>query len=206
MNLPHIFTSNLTTTMKKILSLAAILLSLSFAALAQKNYNTEIGVQLGSPTGFHIKHYLSSKNSIEAVIGGNSSRGDYYNNNGWNDNYYTRAIYAQFHYEWNYKFFDVKEMNWYWGIGGYVGMYSRPEWTYGGYNRNGKYYNSGHWEQRTSAFAGVSGIFGVEYTMKDYPFSFGANITPGVSILPDVNPFGTYLTPWGGVHANYTFK
>ncbi len=192
--------------MKKVLSLATILLSMSIAAFAQKNYNTAIGVQLGSPTGFHLKHYLSTKNSIEAVIGGSSTTHSY-NNNGWGDRFYSRAIYAQFHYEWNYKFFDVKEMNFYWGLGGFVGIYDRPVWVHGDYYRNGKYYyNGGYWEQKTSAFAGVSGIFGIEYTMKNHPFSFGANLTPGVSILPEVNAFGNNLTPWGGIHANYTFK
>jgi len=193
--------------MKKVLSLATILLSMSIAAFAQKNYNTAVGVQLGAPTGFHIKHYTSSTNSVEAVIGGNLLSGrDYNYDRRYKDYSYSNSFYGQIHYEWNFKFLDIKEMNWYFGVGGFAGVAHRRYYS-SGYYVNGKYYynNGNYYEDKVVPLIGVSAIFGVEYTMKNYPFSFGASLEPGLSILPNVI-FAADINPLFGVHANYTLK
>lgn len=154
--------------MKKFIILIASLFVIAASANAQKYYNTALGIQGGSPSGIRVKHYLSDATSVEAVVGwslGNSFR-------------------VQAHYEFNYSFFGVENMNWYWGLGAFTG-----------------FYDNGNSSEKTGFWLGVGGIAGIEYTLPSVPITFHVAGTPGLSIIPN-----TDFDIGGAIGVHYAFK
>lgn len=142
--------------MKKILKLAILLAFTTSFANAQQ-YNTAIGVKGGFP-GFgtlSIKHFFASPSAFEINLGGGS-----------------HSLFVQALYERNSGISDG--FDWYWGLGGHVGFWSR------GYNYR---YND---EYYTGSYGAVDGVLGLEYTFSEIPLNLAVDAGPSMRLFPYV--------------------
>ena len=142
--------------MKRLVTILTIALSL-FAVSethAQNkqvtNYGQAVGVRVGLAPGVTYRKFLSDKNAFE-VIG--SARvytfgQSYFGVTGL--------------YQWVLPF-PVEQMNWYFGVGADLGIYSD---------------NSG-----SAVSVGVDGIIGADYTLADYPFTFSVDFIPSFALI-----------------------
>lgn len=98
--------SNQIFKMKKLLTLTFFTILFSFAAKAQ-DYNTGLGLRLGSPSGITIKHFLGDQSAIEGILG-----------------FYNHGFNITGLYEVHGNAFDVPSLNWFIGGGAHLGGYN----------------------------------------------------------------------------------
>lgn len=144
--------------MKKIaLIMSACFLISGFAF--NQDYKAGLGARLGYLTdygsaAFNVKHFFNERSAIDGSIGGG-------NNHVWVMGLY--EINNQFATGWN----------WYYGIGGDIGVWGRHRYYY-----RDRYYDG--------AFGGVDGVIGVEYTFEKIPLNLFADAIPSVRLFPYV--------------------
>ena len=95
--------------MKNIKKLAAflfLLVIISFSSYAQ-DYNTAIGVRLGSGTGITVKHFIASNRALEGIL-----------DTRWNGVRITGL------YEVHKGIPNAAGLGWYYGVGAHVGFWS----------------------------------------------------------------------------------
>ncbi len=152
--------------MKRIIITALLLLALALTSnvKAQNDYDTAIGFRLGYYNGLTLKHFVSGAGAVEGIL-------------------FTRAYYGWtlgVLYEHHTPFFDVKQMNWYFGGGAYAGFYD------------------------THTTIGLVGDLGLEYTFKSAPFCISLDWQP---YIPVINPhkYNGFIGDGGALSIRYTF-
>lgn len=158
------------------ISLALLLvLTLAFGAQAQSGYTTGIGLRGGSASGLTVKHFISGDAAIEGIL---STR------------FKHRGTTITVLYEKHAPAFNAAGLQWYYGVGGHVGFYDGHYY----YDRHHDHYDDG----RVYGL-GIDGILGLEYYIRDIPFTIGADIKPYINI-----PFGGGY--WdSALHVRYVF-
>jgi hypothetical protein len=145
--------------MKKIILSAVMLLGLAFSAQAQTISKNALGLRLGDSGGFGTEityqRGLGDNNRLELDLGLRSRKN--YKNDAYDDSAFKLA--ALYQWVWNID----GGFNWYAGVGGGVGSYSRDYYD----NRN---YDS-------NAFAFAAGDIGIEYNF-DIPLLISLDFRP----------------------------
>lgn len=136
----------------------AVMLCVSFAATAQSGYSTGIGLRGGVASGLTIKHFIKSDAAIEGII---------------STNFRHRGAVVTVLYEKHAQAFNTRGLQWYYGIGGHVGFHEGHHY----YDRHHKHYHDDH-----IVALGIDGILGLEYYIRDIPFTIGADIKPYINI------------------------
>lgn len=136
----------------------ALLLSVAVGAQAQSSgYTTGIGFRGGAASGLTIKHFIQSDAAIEGII---------------STSFKYRGTVITVLYEKHAPAFNAKGLQWYYGLGGHVGFYD------GRY-----YYHRGHEHYDDDVVGlGIDGVLGLEYYIRDIPFTIGADIKPYINI------------------------
>ena len=129
--------------------LAGALVMLSNA----QDYNTGIGLRVGSGTGFTIKHFMNDRSAIEGML---LTR--------WHGFDITGL------YEKHAMAFDTDRLQWFYGFGAHLGFYNgdNTEWGEPG---------------STYTVLGVDGIIGIEYSFPEAPINIGLDMKPALNLI-----------------------
>lgn len=133
-----------------------ILLALScFVFSNAQDYNTGIGLRAGFTNGLTIKHFVSSKSALEAIV---ASR--------W------RGLELTGLYEIHNRAFQTDRLKWYIGFGGHIGFW------------NGDYTNP-YWGVAGTSYTvvGLDGILGLEYSFLQVPLNLGIDWKPAFNFI-----------------------
>lgn len=152
--------------MKKVLLFAAVLLCMTYAANAQVDGNA-IGLRFGSGIEASYQHALSNTTRLEFDLGLSSL------------NVNPMSLNATCVWQKVSSIGNITGFNWYWGIGGAVGIYDK-------------------------FFAiGAVGNGGIEYSLPRAPFQFSLDYRPGLYLVTG----GTGLHfGWDGICAAVRYK
>lgn len=138
----------------KVFLLAALMSILTLSTIAQ-NYNTGLGVRLGTFNGITVKHFLSEQNAIEGIA---SFR--------WSGFIITGL------YEWQNDIAGAPGLDYFLGLGAHVGTFGEND--YWRDNPNDP------WDDNITV-AGVDFIAGLEYTFAEAPFNIGLDWKPAIN-------------------------
>ena len=167
--------------MRKILLLTALAFSLSLGTQAQ---DWGVGIRLGTPTAFTVKHYFGN-NAWDLSLGTGPYSYGYRNPKG---RYRNTGFSAMFNYLWRRDIKNAKGLEWYYGLGGLV--------TTRGY------YDDDDDDRYTNRISlGATGAIGLEWFIPAAPISLFAELNPYVEIVPA--PF--YIGIMGALGARFTF-
>lgn len=161
-------------TIYRISLTLAILFCIALGAKAQSGYTTGIGLRGGNASGLTVKHFIRSDAAIEGII---------------STSFRYRGTVVTVLYEKHAQAFNASGLQWYYGLGGHVGFYNGHD-----------YYSRGHRRYNDNVFGvGIDGILGLEYYIRDIPFTVGADIKPYLN-LPAGGGF------WNAaLHVRYVF-
>ncbi|MBI9068341.1 MAG: hypothetical protein JEZ09_13690 [Salinivirgaceae bacterium] len=137
-----------------------------------QEYENAIGLRGGLSTGITARHFLTKNTSVEGIA---ASRWSGFNITGLYEIYQYRA-------------FDVKRLNWYYGGGAHIGFW------------NG---NNVSWldDNKDYTILGIDGIIGIEYNIKEIPVNISVDWKPAFNLIGH-----TGLWPDGGaVSVRYIF-
>jgi len=136
-------------------------------------YQTAIGLRVGETSGLTLKHFMSSRNAIEGLIGG-----------------YSHTLSATILYERYAQAFDVEGLNWYYGGGGHM-AFRHVHW------RNHPHHNHDHeyctfWRcydahDDPEFGLGIDGIFGMEYKIPPIPIAISLELKPYLEFTTDAH-------------------
>ncbi len=124
-------------------------------SLNAQNYHTALGIRLGLFNGFTIKHFMKTEHAIEGLLGFR-----------W-DGFMITGL-----YEYQRPFTGGKNLEWFVGIGGHLGL-----WDSG-------YYKSRFYDNSHSVF-GMDLIGGLEYTFDEVPINLGLDWKPAFNFIGD---------------------
>lgn len=159
--------------MRKIIVVLVFFSFLSGASAQENTYNTAIGLRLGIDPGLSIKTFIAPTKALEGLV-----------------DLYTHGILLTGLYEIHKQAFNVERLSWFYGLGGHIGSFRGGYYT----NWDNVYYADNF------ITLGIDGILGLEYHMKEIPFTVGVDIKPFVDI---VNPGIGYLD--GALTLRYAF-
>jgi hypothetical protein len=124
--------------------------------------NAAIGFRFGSDLGLTLRGNVG-KGVVEGIIG---------------------SGYRPFQFTLLYERFQpmksVSGLHFYYGGGGYVGLFNGRSWYYE--ERRGYYRRYGY--DYTDPSFGVAGIIGLEYRFSEIPLSAGVDLKPFINIYP----------------------
>lgn len=126
-----------------------------------QNYSTALGLRLGGPSGITLKHFTGANVALEGIFA-----------------FHNRGFSITGLYERHTTAFDVERLNWYYGIGGYFGIYKDGWWPHRRYWYDYPYYAGPN--------IGVSGIIGIEYTISEIPFNISLDWKPSINLIPSI--------------------
>ncbi|MCC9136720.1 hypothetical protein ACFSKU_10575 [Pontibacter silvestris] len=166
-------------TILRISAFMALVLLLNPTAQAQSSgYTTGIGLRGGDASGLTIKHFIDNEAAIEGII---------------SSSFRYRGTVLTALYELHAPAFNVEGLQWYYGLGGHIGFY---DGYYYYRNRGNKRYE--HRDDNIFGL-GIDGIVGLEYYIREIPFTIGADIKPQLN-LPAGGGF------WNSaLHVRYVF-
>jgi hypothetical protein len=166
--------------MKTLLRVAfamALATTFSFSANAQE-YNTGIGFRGGIASGLTVKHFIKSDAAIEGIL---------------SSGFRHRGVVLTVLYEKHAQAFNARGLQWYYGLGGHVGVHDGYHYYYYDKARRDRYR-----DDRVLG-VGIDGVLGLEYYIRDIPFTIGADIKPFINI-----PHGRGF--WdSALHVRYVF-
>ena len=141
--------------------------------LAQ-NYKNAIGVRGGYASGITFKHFFSESEAFEAIL----------------HTRYSGFLFTGL-YEKHQQAFNTQNLYWFYGAGAHVGTFgSNSRFR----DRNGDPYGND-----VTTF-GIDGILGLEYQIKEIPFTISVDLKPHFGIInPGRNFWG------GGLSIRYAF-
>lgn len=151
--------------------LTIILLTFVMAFSYAQNYSTGIGVRGGLYNGLTIKHFIGANTAVEGLV---ATR--------WGGIDLTAL------YEIHANAFDVNRLNWYYGIGGHVGLWNGdvvPNST-----TTGQY-----------VAVGVDGILGLEYNFEEIPINVSLDWKPSFNI----RGYSKFYGDGGAISLRYIF-
>jgi hypothetical protein len=133
----------------------------SFAKASDVGYQTSAGFRFGLHNGITVKHFISSENALEFILG-----------RSWGYKGYSFTCL----YEIHKQAFDVDGLFWFYGAGGHIAWYDSN-------------FTKGHYAYRTTSrngwgpVIGVDGILGLEYQIKEIPFTASFDIKPAIDFI-----------------------
>ena len=127
----------------------------SFAADAQYDYKTAIGIRAGFSQGISVKHFLGHKDAVE-VIGSFRYRG-----------FQVTGL-----YERHANAFAVDHLYWYYGAGAHIGF-----WNY--YDGH-PWFDE---DDGSKTVIGIDGILGIEYNIQDIPINVSLDYKPAFNLI-----------------------
>jgi len=138
-----------------------IILAMSIGISAQsQEYQWGLGVRLGPWAGITAKYSVGNVNYIDGIL-----------HFRWNGASITGL------YEVHAEAFKVPDLYWYYGGGAHLGYWSE---THGH-----PYYH----DFETHTLLGVDGIIGLEYYIRDIPFTIGLDYKPSLNFFDYFGPF-----------------
>lgn len=141
----------------KITFLLAFILGATVSTQAQSGYTTGIGLRGGAASGITLKHFIKSDAAIEGIL---------------STSFKYRGTVITVLYEKHAQAFDARGLQWYYGLGGHVGFWDGHD-----------YYDHGHKHYNDKVVGlGVDAILGLEYYIRDIPFTIGADVKPYFNI------------------------
>lgn len=161
-------------TIYRISFALALVLCMAFSANAQSGYTTGIGLRGGSASGLTVKHFISSDAAIEGIV---------------STSFRYRGTVVTVLYEKHAQAFNAEGLLWYYGLGGHVGFWDGHDY----YDRGHKHYDD------DVLGVGIDGILGLEYYIRDIPFTIGADVKPYLNIPVGGGFWNTAL------HVRYVF-
>ncbi len=142
----------------KICFVFALVLSVAISAQAQSGYTTGIGFRGGVASGLTVKHFIKSDAAIEGILSTSFSH---------------RGTVLTVLYEKHAPAFNARGLQWYYGAGGHIGSWRGRHY----YDHDHKHYD----DDRVIGI-GIDGILGLEYYIREIPFTIGADIKPYINI------------------------
>lgn len=139
--------------MNKLVAFLILYISFSITLNAQKNYNTAIGLRIGTSNGITAKHFLNETDALEGIL---ATR--------WN------GIMIFGLYERHQTAFRIFEMNFYYGAGAHLGFWNE--------HMNHPWFD----DDVAHGVVGVDGIIGLEYTPETIPFNISMDWKPSFNI------------------------
>ncbi len=155
---------------KRLFTLIAV--TFIMGSVVAQDYSTGIGVRGGLYNGLTIKHFLGQKSAVEGIV---ATRGGGFD----------LTLLYEIHKD---NAFDVDRLNWYYGIGGHVGLWPDsyfPNNTYTGLN----------------TVLGVDAILGLEYNFSEIPINVSLDWKPAFNILGG----NRFLGDGGALSLRYIF-
>jgi len=140
--------------MKKGIVLLILSVVISINSNAQGEYETAAGIRGGFYRGVTIKHFMSNKVALEGLL---ATR--------YNGINLTGLI------EFHNQAFNTERLNWYYGVGGHIGLYNSAYYSYYG---SGTGYGTS---------IGLDGILGIEYTLDFIPINIGLDWKPMFNLI-----------------------
>jgi hypothetical protein len=139
--------------MRKLLLAFIVMASMTTLSNAQE-YETAAGLRGGLYNGVTIKHFLGGKSAVEGIA---TTRWQGFN---------LTALYEL--HKW--RAFDVDRLNWYYGIGGHLGLW------------NGTYAT---WlpDANNYVVIGVDVILALEYTFEEIPINVSVDWKPAFNLI-----------------------
>lgn len=136
----------------------ALVLCTALGAKAQSGYTTGIGLRGGAASGLTVKHFIKSDAAIEGIL---------------STSFKYRGTVITVLYEKHAQAFDARGLQWYYGLGGHVGFWNGHD-----------YYDDHHHKHYDDDVfgVGIDGVLGLEYYIRDIPFTIGADIKPYFNI------------------------
>lgn len=205
--------------MKKLFRGSLFIFSLFLAMHATgQGQNLGVGVRLGDPSGLSVKKYFGNNKAFEVNLGRSHMfySGSWYNKrfydwyDDWDHRYeygdyqyigYSRSfpLAIQMHYLIQNDIKQVRDLQWYWGVGGQFRFQ-----TYH-FDYRYRYPNSSIWfvgrEKVTDIDFGLDGVIGLEYKIPSVPLSVFGDMNLFMEFVD--NPFAFWLQ--GGVGLRYNF-
>jgi hypothetical protein len=141
-----------------------ILLFVLFTGLAldAQDYKTSLGLRVGYPYGFTIKHFMSEKTAVEGILAGSYG------------GFVATVLFENEHWTGKYP-----GLNWYWGLGAHAGFWDAAA---------NKYVDPSY----SGAVIGIDGVIGLEYTFDEIPLNLSLDVLPTVNLLGDAGWGGIY--------------
>lgn len=139
-----------------------------------QDYKTAVGIRGVGTSGLTIKHFKNYNTAYKGIIG-----------------FYPNAFSATFLVEKHSPAFDVRGLDWYYGVGGHIATQSDV------IRRDSFYY------RRANGFGfGIDGIFGIEYAIDGVPIAVSMDFKPFLEIVDNGDAF-IALDPGIGVAVTF---
>ena len=173
--------------MKKLLPIITLAAGLMAGTQAKAQAGKwGVGLRLGSPTAFTVKHYIGTRNALDINLGS----GPY----AFYDNKYGRyrglGVSLMINYLWRKPIQNARGLEFYYGLGGLI---SARSYYYDDAPRRNDY--------RTNVGLGATGAIGLEYFIPDTPISLFVELNPYVEIVPAP----LYITLGGSIGGRFIF-
>lgn len=157
----------------------SFLITVASAAGAQtlqtgQSYKTAVGIRGLGTSGLTIKHFKNVNTAYEGIIG-----------------FYPNAFSATFLVEKYTPAFDVRGLDWYYGVGGHIATQSDVIRGEGVYRR-----------ETTGFGVGIDGIFGIEYKIEEVPIAISMDVKPFLEIVDNGGSF-IALDPGLGIKVTF---
>lgn len=137
-------------------------------------YRTAIGLRGGETSGLTIKQFVGGASAIEAILG-----------------FWHHGLHATVLWERYVNAFGAPGLNWYYGAGGHVALWTDNVYYGYGKRRLDRYDNG-------NVGLGVDGIIGLEYKIPSVPIALSIDLKPYVEVISNGSIWGS-LDPGLGV-------
>ena len=143
--------------MKKLYYASLFFLCLSSFSLSAQPYDNAIGLRMGFSVGLTGKTFLQPDKALEGLL-----------------HLQSQGLGLTLLLEKHAPALGTPQLQWYYGIGGHAGLWYKDR------NRNRAYPLFG---EDANFIAGVDGILGIEYTIKEIPFVIGLDFKPLINLI-----------------------
>jgi hypothetical protein len=118
-----------------------------------QEYDTGVGLRVGTGAGLTVKHFLNTRSALEGLF---MTR--------WHGFDITGL------YEIHDQAFETPHLEWFYGFGAHIGFYNGDyvEWGIPGSTYN---------------VLGVDGIIGIEYSFTEAPINLGLDLKPALNLI-----------------------
>ncbi len=144
-------------------------------------YKASVGLRGGSESGITIKYFIKSDVALEGILSTNWGYG-------------SKKITGL--YEIHKPFPDAAGLDWFYGVGAHIGLYSGSYYGYYGYSGDGYYDNKGKWHstgyKSNYTSIGIDGIIGLEYQFEEIPFTISLDAKPYIDIIGNSSRYMDY--------------
>jgi hypothetical protein len=147
--------------MKK-LSLIGALLFIGWFTAQSQDYKAGIGLRAGLPSGLSGKFITGNQAAIEVILATRYSGG---------------SGLITVLYEKHKPMTGVDRLYWFYGAGGHLGWYGRN------YNCRYNFKHCDKFERASFMTLGIDGILGIEYAIKEIPFTIGLDVKPFIDLI-----------------------